>query len=140
MSRATAAAPGPQPAANTPTRTTGLERRLLAWADRLLGDDAAAATGARPRGGGRYLGVTALLAAIIIVRRPDAVTMPQFWAEDGYVFFAENLRLGFLHSLAKLYSGFPYLTHRLIAFAGGRVPFALAPRIYTTSAIGLTAL
>jgi hypothetical protein len=111
----------------------------LALADRLFG-------GTEPIPGPsrhwllRYLGVTALLAAIIVVRRPDAVTNPQFWAEDGYVFFYENLTLGFPHALAKLYFGFPYLAHRLIAFAGGLVPFALAPRVYTTSAIAITAL
>jgi len=88
----------------------------------------------------RYVSVSLLLAAIIVARRPDAVTRPQFWAEDGYVFFYENLTLGFPRALATLYQGFPYLTHRLIAFAGGLVPFAAAPRIYTTSTIALTAL
>jgi len=78
----------------------------LALADRLFG-------GTEPIPGPsrrwllRYLGVTALLAAIIVVRRPDAVTNPQFWAEDGYVFFYENLTLGFPHALAKLYFWLP---------------------------------
>jgi hypothetical protein len=112
---------------------------LLALSDRLLG-------GTEPDPGPsrrwllRYLGVAALLAAIIVARRPDAVTNPQFWAEDGYVFFYENLTLGFPRALAKMYLGFPYLAHRLIAFAGGLVPFALAPRVYTSSAIAITAL
>jgi len=88
----------------------------------------------------RYLGVVVLLAAVIVARRPDAVTNPQFWAEDGYIFFSENLTLGFPRALAKFYQGFPYLTHRLIAWAGGLVPFSAAPRVYTTSAIAVTAL
>src|SRR5262249_8919800 len=88
----------------------------------------------------RYLGVVVLLAAVIVARRPDAVTNPQFWAEDGYIFFSENLTLGFPRALAKFYQGFPYLTHRLIACAGGLVPFSAAPRVYTTSAIAVTAL
>lgn len=88
----------------------------------------------------RYLGVAALLAAVIVARRPDAVTMPQFWAEDGTIFFRENLTLGFPAALAKGYRGFPYLTHRLIACAAGVVPLASEPRVYTTTAIALTAL
>jgi hypothetical protein len=111
--------------------------RLLALADRLFG-------GTEPIPGPsrrwlvRYLGVTALLAGIIVVRRPDAVTNPQFWAEDGYI-FSENLTLGFGHALLKLYNGYPNLVQRLIAMLGGWVPFAAAPRVYTTSAIALTA-
>jgi hypothetical protein len=117
-------------------RTTS---RWLALADRLFG-------GAEPildpprRWLLRYLGVAAMLATIIVARRPDAVTNPQFWAEDGYIFFYENLTLGFPRALAKMFFGFPYLAQRLIAFAGGLVPLAAAPRVYTTSAIAITAL
>ena len=112
---------------------------LLLLADRLFGGSEPPAPAAE-RWLFRYLGVVALLAGIIVARRPDAVTTPQFWAEDGYIFFAENLTLGFPRALAKFYQGFPYLTHRLIAWAGGLVPFSLAPRVYTTSAIAVTAL
>jgi hypothetical protein len=88
----------------------------------------------------RYLGVAVLLAGIVAARRPDAVTNPQFWAEDGYVYFYENLVLGFPRALRTLYFGYPYLTQRLIALVGGLLPLADAPRLYTSSAIALTAL
>jgi hypothetical protein len=87
-----------------------------------------------------YLGVAALLAAIVVARRPDMVTNPQFWAEDGCLFFLENAVRGFPRALVTFYKGFPYLVPRLIAFAGGLVPTAQAPRVYTASAIALTAL
>lgn len=112
---------------------------LLAAADRLFGGGEPAPAPSR-HWLLRYLAVTALLAAILVARRPDAVTTPQFWGEDGYIFFFENLTLGFPRALATMYQGFPYLAARLIAFAGGLVPFTLAPRVYTTSAIALTAL
>ena len=35
----------------------------------------------------RYLSVAGLLAAVIFLRRPDAVSRPQFWAEDGLIYF-----------------------------------------------------
>jgi hypothetical protein len=108
-------------------------------ADRLFGEQTPE-TGPRRAWLFRYLGVATILAAIIIARRPDAVTNPQFWAEDGSIYFFENLTLGFGHALGKLYNGYPNLAQRLIAMVGGWVPFAAAPRVYTTSAIGLTAL
>jgi hypothetical protein len=112
---------------------------MLASADRLFGEQESDA-GPRRRWLIRYLGVATILAVIIIVRRPDAVTNPQFWAEDGSVYFLENLTLGFGHAFGKLYNGYPNLAQRLIAMVGGWVSFAAAPRVYTTSAIALTAL
>ena len=88
----------------------------------------------------RYLAVAAAIAAIVVLRRVDAVTNPQFWAEDGYVYFYENLMLGFPRALRTLYFGYPYLTQRLIALVGGLVPLSAVPRVYTSSAIALTAL
>ena len=87
----------------------------------------------------RYLGTVALLAAVICARRVDAITNPQFWAEDGCLFFVENATLGFWRALGTFYRDFPYLLPRLIALVGGVGPVAEAPRIYTTSAIALTA-
>jgi hypothetical protein len=47
---------------------------------------------------------------------------------------------GFAGALRTKYFGFPHLAQRLIAGAGGLVTLAAAPRVYTTSAIVLTAL
>jgi hypothetical protein len=88
----------------------------------------------------RFLGVAALLAAIVVGRRPDAITTPQFWAEDSTIFFLQNLQLGFPRALANFYRGYPDLAQRLIAFLGGLVPLAHAPLVYTTSAIAISAL
>ena len=128
----------------TPTRPAGdapdrVKLALLAFADRLFGEQVSDA-GPHRSWLLRYLGVATVLAAIIIARRPDAVTNPQFWAEDGYIYFFENLTLGFGRAFLKLYNGYPNLAQRLIAMAGGWVPFAQAPRVYTTSAIVTTAL
>ena len=112
-------------------------RRVSALVERLFGDST---PGPARRWMLWYAGVATLLAALIVARRPDAVTRPQFWAEDGYVFFYQNLTLGFPRALATFYQGFPYLAQRLIAFLGGLVPLAHAPAVYTGSAIALTAL
>jgi hypothetical protein len=113
--------------------------RLLAFADAIFGnDDLARAKSSRWPG--RFLAVAGLLAAIIVARRPDAVTNPQFWGEDGFLLFRENLILGFPRAAQSLYMGFPQLGQRLLAFIGGLVPIAAAPRAYTTLTILLTAL
>jgi hypothetical protein len=88
----------------------------------------------------RYATVAFILALIIVGRRPDVLTNPQFWAEDGSIFFQENLTIGFLPAFLKLYRGYPNLAQRLVALAGGWVPFACTPRVYTTGAIAVTAL
>src|SRR5262249_7467223 len=97
--------------ADAPSTPRGLS---LALGDRLFG-------GTEPGPGPsrrwllRYLGVAALLASIIVARRPDAVTNPQFWAEDSVIYFWENLRLGFWGALANFYNDYPMLVQRLIA-------------------------
>lgn len=94
----------------------------------------------RRRWGLRYATMACILALIIVGRRPDVLTNPQFWAEDGSIYFQENLTIGFLPAFLKLYRGYPNLAQRLVALAGGWVPFAYAPRVYTTGAIAVTAL
>jgi hypothetical protein len=113
--------------------------RLLAFADAIFGNDELARHESH-RWPGRFLAVAALLAAIIVARRPDAVTNPQFWGEDGFLYFRDNLILGFPRAAQSLYMGFPHLGQRLLAFIGGLVPVAAAPRAYTTLTILLTAL
>src|SRR5262245_35341761 len=39
-------------------------------------------------------GTLAVSAAILIWRRPDAFHTPQFWAEDGEIFFAQSRLFG----------------------------------------------
>jgi len=120
-------------------RPSAIRSRLLAATDALFGraDDV---IGEPRRWVLRYLGVAAMLAAVIAARRPDMITNPQFWGEDGYIFFQQNLTLGFTRAVTSFYMNFPYLGQRLIAAAGGLVPFAAAPRLYTTAAIAISAL
>jgi hypothetical protein len=84
--------------------------------------------------GAQYSALATSLVAIIVRRRVDAVTTSQFWAEDGSIHFGENLTLGFVGAFLHLYRGYPNLAQRLIAAVGGWVPFASAPRFYTTRA------
>ncbi|MGH7789074.1 MAG: hypothetical protein ACRERC_19545 [Candidatus Binatia bacterium] len=128
----------PAAARRTAQRTTRLQW-LVRLTDPLFGGpqtEAAAATGWL----WRYLGVTGLVVAVIVVRRSDLLFNPQFFGEDVHAFFSENLLFGFPRALARLYQGFPQLAHRLIALLGGLVPAPFAPRVYASCAVLLTAL
>ena len=89
---------------------------------------------------GGYLALASVLALIIIARRPDSIIRPQFWAEDGSVFFYEQLTLGFWMALRRLHGGLPYLAARLVATLGSAAPTAAIPLVYTTTSIAVTSL
>jgi len=119
-----------------PSRGAAVER----LAENLFGSSAPAdEPGARWLG--RYLALAGVLALIAVVRRPDAIRNAEFWAEDGSVFFVEQLTLGFWSALAKGFAGFPYLVQRLLAAAFAvLVPILRLPLAYQASAIAIAAL
>jgi hypothetical protein len=112
---------------------------LIRVADLLFG------TGTNPvrhgiRWPARYLALAGVLTLVLFARRPDAILRPQFWAEDGTIFFLEQLQLGFWSALGNLYAGFPFLAQRLVAALGSLAPTAFVPLVYNVSAITITAL
>lgn len=68
-------------------------------------------------------------ALLVISRRPDVVTHPQFFAEDGAVWFAEAYRLTFLHSLLTPDAGYMQTFPRLIAALATSIPLVFAPAL-----------
>jgi hypothetical protein len=82
------------------------------------------------------LAVLAAAALILIYRKPGVFRHPQFWAEDGTIFFRENIELGnraFLHP----YAGYLLLVPRAVAWLAGRLPSVYSPRIYRISALAI---
>jgi hypothetical protein len=86
-----------------------------------------------------YAGVAAAIALLLVLRRTDAITNPQFWAEDATVFFQENLKLGCWQALHTYFRGFPYLAQTLIACAATPVPIARVPLAYNLVAYTVAA-
>jgi hypothetical protein len=72
---------------------------------------------------------------LVFVRRSDALRNPQFYAEDGTVFYAGAYQYG-IHSLVMPYSGYLHTLLRLVALVTLLFPFACAPLIMTL--IGIT--
>jgi hypothetical protein len=71
---------------------------------------------------------------ILFYRKPDAFLNPQFWAEDGTVFFKGCIDYGF-KSITIPYAGYLHLVPRLIACAASLFPFSMTPTIYNFSAL-----
>jgi len=85
-------------------------------------------------------GAFLLACGIVVSRRPDALIHPQFWAEDGHVWFAEAYNLGWGTALFRTYAGYFQTLPRLGAALALLVPLALAPLALNLIAIAVQAL
>lgn len=84
--------------------------------------------------------LAALGAGMVLSRRPDAVSNPQFWAEDGANWFAEAYDRGSLHALLLSHTGYFQTLPRLVAAAGQRVGLAGAPLLFNGVGLALQIL
>jgi hypothetical protein len=70
--------------------------------------------------GGRLLLILLGLAALLALRKPDALLNPQLWAEDGSVFLVEQERLG-ATAILQPYMGYLHLLPRLTAWSAAQL-------------------
>lgn len=82
--------------------------------------------------------VLAAVGLILLFRRPDQLLRPQFWAEDGIIFFWQSWRLGGARALIEPYSGYLHLVPRLFAWAGNALPVLWRPAFYNWGAWTVT--
>src|SRR6266849_1786619 len=80
---------------------------------------------------GALLAIALLLLA---ARKPEALFNPQFWAEDGSLFFHDALLHGF-RPLFEPYNGYHNLVPRLLALVLAPVPVVHAPAAYAWAAL-----
>jgi len=81
-----------------------------------------------------------LLCALLFSRRPDALSVPQFFAEDGRIFFHDQFLFGALEALQIPYGGYLLFIPRIVAMLGSLFPVSAAPAIYNGAALLLAAL
>ena len=75
---------------------------------------------------------------MVACKAPDAFLHPQFWAEDGAVFFAQQ----HAHSWPLLfvpYAGYLHVIPRLVAWSATALPVVAAPTVYSAAALVLGA-
>jgi hypothetical protein len=76
---------------------------------------------------------------VIVLRRPDAILNPQFWAEDGAVWYANAYKDG-IHSVLIPQNGYLQVISRIVAAVAQLFPFEWAPLIFNGAAIFLQTL
>lgn len=81
-----------------------------------------------------------LACAILATRRPDAIFHPQFFAEDGHVWFADAYNLGWLTTLFRTQDGYFQTLPRLGAAVALHVPLIFAPLVLNLIALVVQAL
>lgn len=85
----------------------------------------------------RVLVLLLALLAVMSLRQPDKLYTPQFWAEDGPVFYLD----GEYHKSASLlrpYNGYWHLYPRAVALVGTKLPVRQLPAFYAWAAIAAT--
>jgi hypothetical protein len=75
-------------------------------------------------------------AAVLALRRAQAVTVPQFWAEDGY-FFERAYELGW-RAFLEPFAGYLHTMMRVIAGFAVAVDPARAPALFVASSAAVT--
>jgi len=90
---------------------------------------------AMARAHGPWLLLLAACAAVVIMRRPDVILNPQFWAEDGKIWFANAHNLGAWHSLFLPQNGYLQTVSRLVAAGATLLPMRHAPLVFNLAAI-----
>ena len=81
-----------------------------------------------------HLLLGALLAALLLLRRPGSLLHPQFWAEDGTLFFQEAFNHGFWSTILQPASGYLHSFPRLVAGFSLLFPMEQAPLVFNLAA------
>ena len=93
----------------------------------------------RPINQWQRLGWTLAFLLIFVLRIPDVVLNPQFWSEDGSVFFRQSLCNG-PAAIGQVYDGYFHLVPRLVALAAQAFRPTYSPALYCAAALILTGL
>lgn len=82
--------------------------------------------------------VLGLVALTLLLRRPDSLLRPQFYCEDGIIFFWQAYERGGAAALFVPYAGYLHLIPRLFAWAGEALPILWRPAFDNYGALALT--
>ena len=82
----------------------------------------------RAPGAARWI-VTCIVAVLFVARRPASFFAPQFWAEDGTVFYSGEVVHG-VRTLFQPYAGYLHVVPRLTSIVAAHVPALYAPAVF----------
>ena len=72
--------------------------------------------------------------ALLFARAPDALRVPQFWAEDAVIFWSQQYERGFLASLLVPSAGYLHIMPRVIAALADWLPYPMHPAAFIAGA------
>ncbi len=78
--------------------------------------------------------------ALVAVRKSDSLLNPQFWAEDGALFFIEAEGYGGWFDLFRAYEGYLHFIPRFIAATATALPLEIVPGFYAGCALAVTGM
>ncbi len=87
----------------------------------------------------RYI-IFIIAVAIVVHRRPDVVTNPQFWAEDGTAWYSMAYHTAPFQTLFVPHAGYFYIVPRLAAEFARLFPVEFGPLIFNLVAIAIKLL
>ncbi len=87
----------------------------------------------------RHAALCCVIFSILGFRIVDRLADPQFWAEDGVIFFQQALERGALAAIFVPYAGYLHVLPRLIAAVGTLFPVLWVPALYTVVALAIEA-
>jgi hypothetical protein len=87
----------------------------------------------------RFLALFGLIFLLLVLRRPDAITNPQLWAEDGPVFFLGQITHSGLGAVFVPFAGYLHVIPRLVAAFAALFPSSAAPLIFNLFALAVAA-
>jgi hypothetical protein len=89
---------------------------------------------------GGFVLTAGVIFLLLYLRRPDALDNPQFFAEDGVVFFHDQFLFGLREALWIPHGGYLLFIQRVTAWLGSYFPPVFAPKVYNVAALALSAL
>src|SRR5580704_1856824 len=88
----------------------------------------------------RFSLTIAVLFVLLYLRRPDALWNAQFWAEDGEIFYRDQLVNGFWQAVRTPYAGYLDFVPRAVAALASLLPAIWAPLCCNLMALMLAAI
>jgi hypothetical protein len=86
----------------------------------------------------RFLVLASIIVVLFVLRRPDSVLNPQFWGEDGLVYFSQAFVDG-PSSLFHSYNGAVWALPRILALVVTLLPVLWAPFLFNCLALVINA-
>lgn len=82
-----------------------------------------------------FIAIAAISIIVFVARRPDIILNPQFWAEDGKIWFEQAYNMGPMRSILLPQNGYYQTISKIVASASLALPLYAAPLFFNLMAL-----